>query len=277
MRRAAYVDVSNAPQKIRCHVFYDGEHFVKVRKMTMLSRFEKIFIDTLFPSIINELIDLADSGVEIYVLKDTRIIKKFRDELGLAKSDDNDAYVLSKIPVEFYRRIRGEELKLRLMLHEYEIVSKRLRELKKWSKEGIYEVEELKKLFETKLRKLSREITRLAEAAIPMYKEVSEQIGVNGVMLAGLLLYVDFNKGLSKIKSYLGLYEKATAYSKKARTYLSKLARAIAINAKNGNGRTKLKKYRKIVKESKNTKQAIKRIEIAIIKQIRKIFRETSG
>jgi len=42
--------------------------------------------------------DLLKRGVKVYVLKDTRMLKKLRKENNLQKSDEVDAQLLSMIP-----------------------------------------------------------------------------------------------------------------------------------------------------------------------------------
>lgn len=55
-------------------------------------------------------------------MRDTSLIKQYRDMLGLAKTDENDALTLSIIQRDAFREITTEEVKLRKLLLQFELL-----------------------------------------------------------------------------------------------------------------------------------------------------------
>ena len=102
MSKAVYVDTSrtaiNGKRKRKPHYIYDGERVFGVNKLTKLKDVDKVYIDTLFPEIYEEILELLKRDIEVYLLKNTSILKKLRRENNLEKSDEIDALTLSKVP-----------------------------------------------------------------------------------------------------------------------------------------------------------------------------------
>jgi len=82
MSRAIYVDTSrtaiNGKRKKKPHVVFEGKRVFQVNKLTKLENVDEVFIDTLFPEICEEVLELLKRGVKVYLLKDTRVLKKLR-------------------------------------------------------------------------------------------------------------------------------------------------------------------------------------------------------
>jgi len=109
MSRAVHVDTSrtatNGKKKRKPHVVYDGKKIYKVNKLASVRNIDEVYIDSLFPEIYEEVLELLKKGVKVYLLKDTRMLKKLRLENNVKKSDENDSALLSKIPKDEFRAL----------------------------------------------------------------------------------------------------------------------------------------------------------------------------
>ncbi|MCL7390327.1 MAG: hypothetical protein LZ173_10440, partial [Thaumarchaeota archaeon] len=117
MSKVYYIDTSrttNGKSRQKLHYVYDGQKIIKVRRLTRLRNANEIYIDTLFPEVYNEILELLKRGVKVYVLKDTRMLKKLRRENNLSKSDEVDALMLSKVPKEYFRELTAGEVELKI-------------------------------------------------------------------------------------------------------------------------------------------------------------------
>jgi hypothetical protein len=55
--------------------------------LTRLKDYDEVFIDTLFPAIYDEILELLRKGSKVYYLKDVIMLKKLRKENNLRKMD----------------------------------------------------------------------------------------------------------------------------------------------------------------------------------------------
>ena len=82
MARTVYVVVSkdaiNCKRSRECYVVYDGVRIFKIGKLTELKNVDEVFMDAIYPSIYTEVLELLRSGVKVYVLKDRRILEKYK-------------------------------------------------------------------------------------------------------------------------------------------------------------------------------------------------------
>jgi len=72
MSRAVFVDTSRTARggkRRKPHVCYDGKRIFKISKLTKLKDYDEIFIDTLFPEIYDEILQLLRRGNKVYYLK----------------------------------------------------------------------------------------------------------------------------------------------------------------------------------------------------------------
>jgi len=273
MNKVYWVDISitakSGKHRRKLHVAYDGKRIIKINSLTELADAEQIYIDSSAPETYDEILELLKRDIKVYLLTKPQLIKEKRIEAHLAKSDENDAKVLSMIPIELFKELAFNEIvtkrKLQPLLEQYETASKRLKVLKQWKKEG-WEFEELKAL-EKRLarmkRQLERRILETAEAELKIYRFAETELGLRGVSLVSLLIHVDFSRGIHKIKGYV-------KRNRKIRDILAKYAVAIYTNAKkNGNG-----KYAEIVIKAKNRKEALKRLQVEILKDLRRLWRK---
>jgi len=138
MVRAVYVDTSptaiNGKRRREPHYVYDGEKVFEVSKLTKLKGVDEVYIDTLFPEIYEEVLELLRRDIKVYLLKDTRMLKKLRLENNVKKSDENDASMLSRISRDYFRLLTIKEMEkkveLKPLINKYELLSKRIKTLK---------------------------------------------------------------------------------------------------------------------------------------------------
>ena len=71
MARAVYVDTSPTAingKREKPHYVYDDEKIYKVSKLTKLKGVDEVFIDTLFPEIYEEILELLKKNVKVYLV-----------------------------------------------------------------------------------------------------------------------------------------------------------------------------------------------------------------
>ena len=214
MARAVYVDTSltaiNGKRKRKPHVVFDGERIYEIDKLIKLKDVDEVFIDTLFPEIYEEVLELLRRGIKVYLLKDTRMLKKLRMENNIKKSDVNDAVILSKIPRDGFRLLTIQEMEKKAMLwpliNKYELLSKRIKTLKTWIKnDGYdYELKDSVKLMEKDKKDVTKKIIKiLSNDAI--YREVCRMLGINdSVELAILTVELPLHLPITNLKGLLG-------------------------------------------------------------------------
>jgi hypothetical protein len=107
MAKVYYVDVSrtavNGKWRRKLHYAFDGQKILRVRKLTKLKDASEVFIDTLFPKICDEVLQLLSRGIKVHLLKDATILKRLRVQNNLWKSDEVDAVIISRIPKDTFR------------------------------------------------------------------------------------------------------------------------------------------------------------------------------
>jgi len=144
MARVYYVDTAipsgRKKRKHKMHAVFDGDRVFRVKKLTELEDASEIYIDTLFPELYGEILELLRRGVRVYLLKDVRKLKKLRIESNLKKSDENDARLLARIPREAFRQLTAEELEIKAriepLIRHYEKIVRWRMTLKKLIKDG---------------------------------------------------------------------------------------------------------------------------------------------
>ena len=120
MARVYYVDVAipadrKGRRKEKTHVAFDGDKIFRVGRLTELEGAGEIYVvDILFPEIYDEVLELLRKGVRVYLLKDTIKLKRLRMENNLKKSDETDAMLLVRVPIEKFRQLTIEELEIKM-------------------------------------------------------------------------------------------------------------------------------------------------------------------
>jgi len=187
MARAVYVDTSRTAdgkrKKRKSHYVYDGEKVFEVNKLTKLKNVDEVFIDSLFPEIYEEVLELLKRGIKVYLLKDTRILKKLRLENNLKKSDESDAVLLSKISKDSFRALIIQEMELkatmRPLINRYEWIAQRKKVLKQWIATNFnYNFDNSIRLIEHDGEMIGREILKKIQECSP-YKDIYKKHAIN--------------------------------------------------------------------------------------------------
>ena len=243
MTKVYYIDVSrtavNGKRRQKLHYVYDGQKIIKIRKLTRLRNADEIYIDTLFPEVYNEILELLKIGVKVYVLKDARVLKKLRLENGLRKSDEVDAQLLSTIPRDGFRPLTVEELefkmKMKPLINKYEKIVRWKVTLKSLLSQGFdYNFRESIRLMENDCRSISREIIREV-ADNNVYREACRLLGVkDSVEVAILTVELPLYLHMRRLKGLLGFTPNKNKgrYNHRLRKHVVALATNLYINAK---------------------------------------------
>jgi len=284
MARAVYVDTSptaiNGKRKRKPHYVYDGEKIYEVNKLTKLKGVGEVFIDTLFPEIYEEVLELLRRDIKVYLLKDTRMLKKLRLENNMKKNDKNDAILLSKISRDEFRALTVQEMekktKLEPLINKYELLTKRIKTLKQWIKNDKYDyrLRDSIRLMEKDKDEIARKIVKISSNNA-VYRESCRLLGLkDSVEVAFLTIKLPLNLRLNILKRRVGLTPNHNngRYDHSAYTYLSQLAVNIYINAKQWKDRWEVpEEFRKII-DSLPREKAIYKLQSKILKMFRKAY-----
>ncbi|MCF3653195.1 MAG: hypothetical protein L2C94_003405 [Aigarchaeota archaeon] len=279
MARVYYVDTAipsdrKKRRKNKTHVVFDGDRTFKVNRLTELEDAGEVFIDTLFPEIYDEVVELLRRGVRVYLLKDATKLKRLRMENNLKKTDENDAMLLSRIPQCSFKQITFKEMILLRLIEEYERYVEWRMVIRRWYQihplNSFKEcIRELRSLCERHARKIIREV-RNDESYGTIYRAACEALGIeNSVHVAILIVKLPLNWKLAKLKGLLGLTphsKKHKKYNHKLRANLSNIAANIYLNYK------RLKTKPEILQGLENLpmRKTIFRLEIRILKALKR-------
>jgi hypothetical protein len=225
-------------RKYKMHAVFDGSRVFRVGRLTELEDAGEVYIDAMFPQIYEELMELIEKGVKVFLLGNTRMIKRLREENGVEKSDEADARILSIIPRNHFKQLTLEELRLLQLINMYERYAEWRKVIRQWA--TIYPQTPFKKYvrelysIQSKLsRGIIEEVMRDEDYAT-IYKIVCDGLGVrDSVEVAILVARLPLNWKLSRLKGLLGLTpHKNKNYNHRLRGHLSKLATTIYINNK---------------------------------------------
>jgi hypothetical protein len=220
----------------KTHAVFDGDRVFRVKKLTELEDAGEVYIDAMFPQIYEELMELIEKCVKVFLLKNTRILKKLREENGVEKSDEADARLLSAIPRNHFKQLTLEELRLLQLINMYERYSEWKKIIQQWA--AAYPQTRFKKYakelysIQSKLgSRIIEEITK-DENYAAIYRMVCEELGVrDSVDVAILVARLPLNWKLRRLKGLLGLTpHRNKNYNRKLRAHLSWLATNIYIN-----------------------------------------------
>ena len=102
--------------------------------MTRLKDYDEVFIDTLFPAIYDEILELLRKESRVYYLKDTIMLKKLRKENNLRKTDIVDARLLARVSRDRSKQLTVEEMMKKIefdpLINKYELFTERVEILK---------------------------------------------------------------------------------------------------------------------------------------------------
>lgn len=157
-------------------------------------------------------------------------------ENNLDKSDEADAKVLSMIPPKFFREVTVKDIEKDTLIWTFIKLSKRIKVLKNWSKDGICVegFEKLMKELQREKKSVERRIIEVARNSSEVYRRSLEELRIgDSVSLAILTLKLPLHMGRDKLKKYLGFTPQARetgAYNHLMRDMLSRAADAVYKN-----------------------------------------------
>jgi len=292
MARSVYVDVSwTANVKRRRagrghpHVVFDGEGFYEVDRLTKLKNAEEVYIDSLFPTIYPDILGLLKNRVKVFLLTNTKILKKLRDENNLRKTHQNDAFILSRIPKEWFRELTIEEvefkMRVRPVIRKYEWLARWKKTLKILITKGFdYYFRESIKLIEKDLKETAKEIISMVSNSryVEVYRRVCDALQIkDSVEVAVLIMELPLHLGVGKLRAYLGLnpVKNNNQYNRRLRRHLEALAYNTLIN--NYRRKDSPEELINIVKNASSRSEAMLRIQLTILRILRKAWIEAEN
>jgi len=226
--------------KSKSHMVFDGSRVFRVRRLTELEDAGEVYVDAMFPQIHEELMELIEKGVKVFLLRDTRILKRLREENGVEKSDEADARILSIIPRNHFKQLTIRELRLLQLINMYEKYAEWRKIIQQWATTYPQTplekyIRELHSIQDEYGRRIIEEVMRNENYAA-IYRMVCDELGFkDSVEVAILVAKLPLNWKLRRLKGLLELTpHKSKNYHHRLRGHLSKLAATIYIN--NGRG-----------------------------------------
>jgi hypothetical protein len=263
-------------RKYKMHAVFDGSRVFRVGRLTELEDAGEVYVDAMFPQIYEELMELIEKGVKVFLLGNTRMIKRLREENHVRKSDEADARILSIIPRNHFKQLTLEELRLLQLINMYERYAEWRKVIRQWA--TIYPQTPFKKYvrelysIQSKLgRGIIEEVMR-DENYATIYRMVCERLGVrDSVEVAILVARLPLNWKLSRLYGLLGLTpHKNKNYNHKLRTHISRLATSIYLhNKRHGIGADLLSDLKELP-----PKKTIYRLQLRIVKILKKAWQQ---
>jgi hypothetical protein len=289
MSKVYYIDVSrsavNGKRRQKLHYAFDGQKILKIRRLTKLKNADEIYIDSLFPENYNEILELLKKGIKIYLLKDTGVLKKFRRENNLSKSDENDALMLSKIPREYFRELTVREVELKIavrsLINRYEWIVEKRKVLKQWKSRGYdYGFGESIRAMEADRVKIGNEILKIVSESIykDVYRRVCKELQMkDSVEIAILVLELPLTSGMDKLKSYLGFTPAKNdgRYNHRLRRHLESIASNIYLNSYKR--KTSIpEEFVETIQNTQSMSRILQKLQLKILKILRRTWIEVS-
>jgi hypothetical protein len=229
--RTYFVDVAIPADRKRrrrgkTHIVFDGGKIFRVRKLTELEDAVEVYVDSIFPQIHEELIELIERGVKVFLLKNTRMLKRLRVENHIKKSDEADARLLGIIPRSCFKQLTAREICLLKLIWEYEMHVRWGKIIRQWTqihpssflKES---ARRLRCIANQYARKIIEEV-KSDETYATTYRLACDMLGVkDSVDVAILVARLPLNWKLRRLKGLLGLTpHRSKSYDHKLRAPL---------------------------------------------------------
>jgi cell fate (sporulation/competence/biofilm development) regulator YmcA (YheA/YmcA/DUF963 family) len=207
-------------------------------------------------------------------------------ENNLRKTHQNDAFILSRIPKEWFRELTIEEvefkMKVRPLIRKYEWLVRWKKTLKILITKGFdYYFRESIKLIEKDLKEAAREIIYMVSNSryVEVYRRVCDTLRVkDSVDVAVLTMELPLHLGVGKLRAYLGLnpVKNNNQYNRRLRRHLEALAYNTLINNYRKK-RDKPEELINIVKNASSNGEAMLRIQLTILRILRKAWIEANN
>jgi len=191
--------------KSKSHMVFDGSRVFRVGRLTELEDAGEVYIDAIFPQIYEELLELIEKGVKVFLLKNTRILKRLREENGVEKSDEADARLLGIIPRSCFKQLTAREIRLLKLIGEYEMYVRWGRIIRQWIRicplDSFKEsVKELRRITKQYARKIIEDVES-GEGYATTYRLACDMLGVrDSVEVAILVAMLPLNWKLRRLK-----------------------------------------------------------------------------
>jgi len=260
----------------KVHAVFDGDRVFRVRKLTELEDAAEVFIDMMFPQTYEELLELIERGVKVFLLKNTRMLKRLRVENHIKKSDEADARLLGIIPRSCFKQLTAREICLLKLIGEYEMYVRWGKIIRQWAQiHPSSFLKESARRFRCIVNQYARKIieeVKSGEGYATTYRLACDMLGVrDSVEVAILVARLPLNWKLSRLYGLLGLTpHKNKNYNHKLRTHLSKLATNIYLNNKRYEANIKL------LEDLKNLppKKAIYKLQLRIVRILKRAWQQ---
>lgn len=246
--RRFYADIHRLANKNRSrkneenyHMYsVDGESFSKAGRITEIpvEAGDELFVDTVPVELTDEFVDILRRGVKVYYLRRLTLFKKLYEKLGIkTKSSKNDVRVLMSLEFKWFREVNEDFLIMRRLISDYRSLLKShqtlVNRMRASSGIGKEVMRAAVKDLEKQAKIMADIIVSEAGKRIPAYNKVVEALEIDGdnhllarEALAELMTYVDFGRGVKKVKDYVGLF-KVSGEKKKPKFFSGRLRSAL--------------------------------------------------
>lgn len=222
--RIVFVDTANNSKK---HCCYDPvkDEFFEADSLIDLRDYDEIYLDSsIFHNMWSDIRELLNMGKRVYYFrrpwKWRELREKYANELkarfGKKKTDYGDAYILSKIPLnwKWFREITYIDAEIRPLLTLEKTYYKNYQRLSRLKDLGVdvdKDIDEVR----YRMHRIRSEVVEKALEMIPRFKEIRRKLrleeDLNGLYgLAGTLIYLGWPSTIIPYHyslRYLGLYK----------------------------------------------------------------------
>ncbi|MEM4316422.1 MAG: hypothetical protein QXT66_08780 [Nitrososphaerota archaeon] len=195
-------------------------------------------MDVIPVELTDEFLEVLRRGVKVYYLRRLTLFKMMYTRLGIkTKNAKNDVRVMMALGSKWFREVDEDFLVLRRLVSGYRGLVKShvslMNRMKALSGVGREVLKDVVKSLEEQMEAMASMIVSEAGKRIPAYNDVVKALGIEGdgyllarEALAELMTYIDFSKGVRKVKDYLGLY-KMDRKSRKPKRFSGELRKAL--------------------------------------------------
>lgn len=145
----------------------------------------------------------------------------------------------------------------------------RIVKLKQWRRDGLSfeEITALLKRLESEKKRAQVELVNAARRLLRFYALAESELRLKGATLAILIAYIDFSKGINKVKAY-------ARECKEIKGGLARYVSSIYMHARKE--QVENLKYAEIARSTATRREALKKIQAEILKDLRRLWKNTS-
>ncbi|MEM4375070.1 MAG: hypothetical protein QXI97_08790 [Nitrososphaerota archaeon] len=195
-------------------------------------------MDVIPVELTDEFIEVLRRGVRVFYLRRLTLFRQMYERLGIkTKSAKNDVRAMMALETKWFREVNEDFLIMRRLVSDYRGLLKShqtlVNRMRASSGAGRELMKTAIKSLEEQMKAMANIIAEEAGKRIPAYNKVVEALEIDGEnhlaareALAELMTYVDFTKGVRKVKDFVGLY-KVDKKSKKPKRFGGHLRTAL--------------------------------------------------